>query len=160
MLLPDDLLHAVDVGREGRDNNAVALRLAEQTVQALGHHPLGGRVAGALRVGALSQQREHALVADPRKGGKVDGLAADGRAVDFEVARVHQRAAGRLNGKRHRVGNGMVDMDEQNIHAAQRDGAARVHHVELRLVHQAVLTQLVFHQAERQRRAVDGHVDL
>ena len=73
---------------------------------------------------------------------------------------MHERAAGCFDSKGNRVRNGVVDVDKPDFHAAERDRAAGVDDMQLDLVHQAVLTQLVFDQAERQRCAVERHIDL
>ena len=59
----DDLLQAVDIGREGRDNDAL-IAVFEQLVKAVDHARLRGTVAGPLHVRGVRQQCEHALVAE------------------------------------------------------------------------------------------------
>ena len=49
----DDLLDAVDIRREGRDDNAVVRRVVEKHIQAVGHEPLCARKARTRCVGAL-----------------------------------------------------------------------------------------------------------
>ena len=70
-----------------------------------------------------------------------------------------ERARRRLYCESHRVGNRVVDVDKLDAHAAELDGLARVDDMHLRLVEQAVLTQLVAHQSEGERRSVERYVD-
>lgn len=59
-----------------------------------------------------------------------------------------------------RVRNGMVDMYHFNIHTAKRNRIARVDLVELCLIKEIMLLELVFHQSERQARAIDREIHI
>ena len=73
-----DLLDAVDVGSKRRDDDALLAAL-EETVECPPHRALAHRVAGALNVRRIRQQRQNALLAQFAEAGKVDDLAVDGR---------------------------------------------------------------------------------
>ena len=156
----DDLLDAVDVGRKGGDDDPLVPRLGEQVVDAGGHLLLGGGEAGALGVGGVAQQGQHPPLAVLGQGGQVGGAAGQGGVVDLEVAGLDHHAGGAVDGKAHRVGDGVVDVDGLHGEAPQMDllpghdlhkaGAAR----------QVELLQLVADQAQRQLGAVDRQVQL
>ena len=97
-----DLLNAVDVRGERRDDDALLAAL-EQAVKGPAHRALAHRVAGALNVRRIREQRENALLAKLAEAGKVDDLAVDGRRVDLEVARVDNGAKACVDGKCHAV---------------------------------------------------------
>ena len=86
--------------------------------------------------------------------------AVYGGGIDLEIAGHYHGAHRGVDGKAHRIGDGVVHMDE--FHAE----AAGLHHVaglvgnELHGVFQAVLLQLQFDQAVGHGRAVDGAVYL
>ena len=70
------------------------------------------------------------------------------------------RAHGALDGEGHRVGNGVVDVDELHAELARLDHLARLAGDELGLVQQAVLLQLQLHQPRGHAGGVDGGVDV
>ncbi len=86
----DDLLDAVHVGGEGGDDDAL-LAAPEQGVKGGAHAALAAGIAGALHVGGVGQQGQHALLAQLAQPGQVDHAALDGGGVDLEVAGVDAR---------------------------------------------------------------------
>ena len=153
-----DELHAVDVGREGRNNDPLMLRLLEELVEALGDRHLGGGEAGALGVGRIGQQRKHALAAQLAEPREVDDVADDRRIVDFEVARLDDDARRGVDGQRDRVGDRVVDADELDLEAAKLDRLLRSDLHELDLAVESVLAQLVLNEPEGQPGGIDGDV--
>ena len=136
-----DLLNAVDVGGERRDDDALLAAL-EQAVEGPAHRALTHRVARALDVRRIREQRQNALLAKLAKAGKVDDLAVDGRRVDLEVARVDNGAKSCVDGKRDRVRDGVVHVDELHAELAGLDGHAAFHRDDLRRFEKAVLFEL------------------
>ena len=65
-----------------------------------------------------------------------------------------------LDGEAHRVGDGVVGVDELHGELARLDHLARLAGDELGLVQQAVLLQLQLHQPRGHAGGVDGHVDI
>ena len=137
----DDLLDAVHIGGEGGDDDAL-LAAAEQGVKGVAHAALALGKAGALHVGGVGQQGQHALLAQLPQAAQIHHAALDGGGVDLEVAGVHHRAHTALDGEAHRVGDGVVGVDELHGELARPDHLARLAGDELGLVQQAVLLQL------------------
>ena len=152
----DRLLQSRDVGRERRHQDP-ALRRREDGRESLTDGPLARRRPLLLRVGAVAEQQQHALVADARQPCQVGRLALHRRAVDLEVARVHDDAGGRAHHERACVRDGVGRVHPFDVEAAERARVARAHRVQLGRLDEPVLAQLVAQEAEGQRRAVDGH---
>ena len=136
-----DLLDAVDVGGERRDDDALFAAL-EQAVKGPAHRALAHRIAWALDVRRIREQRQNALLAELAEAGKVDDLAVDGRRIDLEVARVDNGAKSCVDGKRDRVRDGVVHVDELHAELAGLDGHAAFHRDDLRRFEKAVLFEL------------------
>ena len=154
----DDLLNAVHIGGEGGDDDA-ALAPPEQGVEGGAHAALALGKAGALHIGGVAQQGQHALLSQLSQAGEVGHPTLDGGGVDLEIAGVNHRADGGLDGEGHRVGNGVVDMNELHAELAGLDHLARLAGDELGLVGEVVFLQLQAHQSRRHAGGVDGHVD-
>ena len=155
----DDLLDAVDVGGEGRDDDAL-LAAGKEPVEGLADHALAHRVAGALDVRGVREQREHALLAQLAEAREVDDLAVDGRGVDLEVARVDDGAKPGVDGKRHAVRDGVVHMNELHAELAGLDRHAAFDRDDLGGLQKPVLLELQANEARGEAGAVDGHIDL
>ncbi len=153
------LLDAVHVaGEGGHDDPLVAP--GELPLKRGAHGALAHGIARALHVGGVRQQRQHALLAQLAEARQVDDLPIDGRGVDLEVAGVHHRAHPCVNGEGHRVGDGVVHVDELHLELAGPHRLARLHGDQLRGAGQPVLLQLQLDQPRGEPRAVDGHIDL
>ena len=87
------------------------LCLREDLVEARDDGALAGRVAGALDVGRVLQQRQHAALAVFGEGVQVEGLVVERREIDLEVAGVDDDADGRFNGERDAVHQRVGDAD-------------------------------------------------
>ena len=79
------------------------LVLREDLVQARDDGPLAGRIAGALHVGRVLQQRQHAALAVFGEGMQVESLVVERREVDFEVAGMDDDADRGLDGQRDAI---------------------------------------------------------
>ena len=121
---------------------------------------LGGGEAGALGVGGIAEQRQHAPAAVLGNGGQIGGIAGNGGVVYLEVAGLDDHAGGTLDGVGHRVGNGVVHMDGLDGKAAQTEFLPGLDLVHLGAAPQPVLLQLVAQKAQREPGGVDGHIDL
>ena len=156
----DDLLDAVDVGREGRNDDALVLRPGKQAADTGGHLLLGGGEAGTLRVGGVAQQSQHALLTVLRQSRKVGGAAGQRGVVDLEVAGLDDGAGRAVDGESYRVRDGVVHMDGLHGEAAQLELLAGGDLHELGLACQAELFQLIADEAAGQAGAVDGQIEL
>ena len=155
----DDLLDAVDVRGERRDDDAL-IAPGELPRERLADGLLAHGIAGALHVRRIGQQRQHALLAQLAEAGEVDDLPVDGSGVDLEVAGVDNGAHPRVDGEGHGVGDGVVDVDELHLELARLHGLAGLDGHKLRRVEQVVLLQLEPDEPRREAGAVDGHVHL
>ena len=156
----DDLLDTVDVGREGRNDDALVLCPGKQAADTGGHLLLGGGEAGTLRVGGVAQQSQHALLAVLRQSSKVGGAAGQRGVVDLEVAGLDDGAGRAVDGESYRVRDGVVHMDRLHGEAAQLELLAGGDLHELGLACKAELLQLIADEAAGQAGAVDGQIEL
>ena len=151
-------LNPVHIGGEGGDDDPL-VTVAELPVKTFGNGVLAGGVAAALHVGGFGQQSQNPFVAQLSKTGKVDH-AVGGGGVDLEVAGHHHGTHGGLDGESHRIGDGVVDVNELHTEAAGLHHLAGLVGDELHLVRQPVLLQLQLNQTVRHGGAVDGAIDL
>ena len=133
----------------------------KQAAHAFGHRLLGGGETGALGVGGIGQQRQHAAAAVLSNGGKVgDGVARKRRVVDLEVAGVQHDAGRALDREGERVRDAVVDMDRFDRKAAELDFLARADLVEDGAGSKAVLLELVLDQTDGQAGRINRHIEL
>ena len=133
-------------------DNAAFFGAGKQAAHPFGHSLLSCRKAGALRVGRIRQQSQHAAAAILRNGGKVgNGIAGKRRVVDLEVAGMQHGACRAVNGKRQRIRDRVVDMDGLHRKAAKAHFLAGTDLMELCTGGKTVLLQLVFDQAMSKR---------
>ena len=128
----------MDVAGEGGDDDALVTAI-ELAGKGLAHRLFAHGIAGALHIGGVRQQRQHALPAQLAEAGQINDLAVNGRGVNLEVAGVHHRAHAGVDGEGHRVGDGVVHMNELHLELSCPDGLARLHRDELGGLQQAVL---------------------
>ena len=153
------LLDPVDVGGEGGDDDPVLASL-ELALEGGAHRLFRGGKARTLHIGGVRQQCQDALLPQLAEAGKVDDLPVDGGGVDLEVAGVDDGAHVGVDGKGHGVGDGVVDMDELDLKAAELEPVARTLGENLRVVQQVVLLKLELYDARRQRRGIYGDVEV
>jgi hypothetical protein len=151
----DDLLHAVDVRRERRHEDA-SLRVREHAIERAADRAFGRPMAGHERVGGVADEQRHALLAVMREPREVGGLGVDGRVVDLEVAGVDDRAGRRGDGVAAGVDDGVRHADALDAETADLDDVARHDRAQLDVV-DAELLELVGDEPERERHAVDRH---
>ena len=156
----NDLLHTVDVGSEGGNDDALVAGAGKQAAHTGGNLLLGGGKARALRVGGVAQQGQHAALTVLCQGGQVGDAAGQRGIVNFEVAGLDDGARRAVDGKGHRVRDGVIHMDGLDGKAAQLDLLLRGDLHELGAARQTELLQLVFDEAAGQAGAIDGQVDL
>jgi hypothetical protein len=101
---------AVDGGREAAEEELL-FGARKDFVEAGNDGALAGRVAGALDVGGVLQQGEDAALAVFGEGVQVEGVAVDGREIDFEVAGVDDDADGGFDGQGDAIDQRVGDAD-------------------------------------------------
>ena len=111
-----------------------------------------------LRVRGIAQEREHALLAELAEAREIDHPAGDRRQVDLEIARVHHGAERRSDGKRHGIGDAVVDVDEFYRKTPETKRRAGLPNKDLRVVEQVMLLEFEFNERGRERQRVDGDV--
>ena len=137
----DEDLHPVDARRERGDDQPPA-RAGEDLLERLDDFGFRAGEAAAIDVGAVGEQRQHALGAELREAVQVEVLAVERRLIDLEVAGVDDDADRRVNRQRHAVGHAVRDADELDRERADGDPIARSDRHERRRVLEAVLPQL------------------
>ena len=156
----DDLLDAVHIGREGRHDDPLILVFRKDNVEGPAHRPLRHGKAGTDRVGAVAEQRQHAVSAQLRHSLQIRRLAEHRRIVYLEISGVEddsRRAEDRQGGA---VGDGMVRLDEFHVEVPQRDRVAVLHHEQLRGIRDLVFLQLPADEGDGKPRRIDRHVQL
>ena len=99
----DDLLHAVDVGRKGRNDDALIAGAGKQAAHTGGHLLLGSSKARALRVGGVAQQSQHTALSVLGQGGQVGHAASQRGVINFKVAGLDDGTGGAVDGKGHGI---------------------------------------------------------
>ncbi len=107
----DDLLYPVHIGRKGRHKDTGIFVLLKQGVKGLAHCPLRGRKSRPLRIGGVTHQRQHALLADLRKAGQVNGIAEYRRIIHLEIARMHHRPHRGIDGQGCGIHDTVIRLD-------------------------------------------------
>ena len=97
----DDLLHAVDVGSKGGNDDPLVAGTGEQIAHACGHLLLGGGKARTLGVGGIAQQGQHAALTVLGQCGQVGDTAGQRGIIDLEVAGLDDGARRAVDGKGH-----------------------------------------------------------
>ena len=128
--------------------------ILEQAVERLADLLFAHRVARALDVGGIGQQRQHTPA--PPRGERIEvgHLAVNGRVVDLEVARHDDRARRAGDGQRHRPRNGVAHLDELHLERADAHRLPGLHDVELD-AGDIMLRELASYEGAGELRAVD-----
>ena len=117
-------LHPIDARRERRHDDA-ARRAREDLLECVHDFAFRAGEPPAVDVGAVGEERQHALRAEFGEAMHVEMLAVDRRLVDLEVARMDQRSDRRVNRQRHAVGHAVRHADELDFERADRHAVAR-----------------------------------
>src|SRR5437879_7218712 len=149
----DDLRHAVDVRREGRDEDPAG-RLPEDRLQLRTDAALRRRHARLLDVGRVREQEQHALGAEFPEPDEVGQPSVERRLVDLEVTGVDDGADGCPDRETDGVRDGMRHRDRLDDEGPD---ATRLGAVRQQRRRKAALAKALADEAERQRRPVDRH---
>ena len=85
--------------------------MRKDLVEAGNNGALAGRVTGALDVGRVLEEGQHAPLAVLGEGVQIEGVAVEGREVDLEVAGVDDDADGGFDGEGDAVHQRVGDAD-------------------------------------------------
>ena len=151
-----DLLQAMDVARERRDEHA-ARRVLDGVQQVGADLGLGLGKARNRGVGGVGKQQVDALLGKAADGGIVGRDAIDGRLVELKVARVHNGALVGANKHAQSTRNGVRHGEEVERDATEIDVAAALDLTELGRAN-AELGELTLDKTERQLAREDGHL--
>jgi hypothetical protein len=110
----DDLLHAVDVAREARDDDATR-RLRDHLVEHRADVALERREAGHVGVGRVDEEEVDAVLAEARERAQVGEAPVEGQLVHLEVAGGEHRPGIRVDRDGERIGDRVVDRDELEV---------------------------------------------
>jgi len=155
-----DLLQAGEHRREGGDDHALSLRLAQQPVQRFADDALGFRAPGAVRIGAVADHCQHAVRRKGAQAVQVGRAPAGGRLVQLVVAGVDDRAHRRIDHEPDGIGDGMRHGERRDVERPEVDRFVLAQGAQVGAVQHVLLFELALDEPQRERRAVNGRVDL
>src|SRR6266581_1007378 len=117
-------------------------------------------MAIALRIGRVTQEKQHAGVTELPKPLHVGRQAVRGRRGELEVARVDDPADRSFNREGDRVGDRVADGDGLNPERAELHRVPHPHLAQIGFAQDPVLPELRLDESERETRPVDGDVEL
>ena len=120
----DDLLDAMDVGRETRRHHPPA-SIADDVSYRLAQGALGGYETRAFGVGGIRQEQPDPLTTQRRQRRKVGRTVVDRAGVKFEVAGVKHDPFRGVEGNRGGIRNRVGDVDERKLERLDLDRPAR-----------------------------------
>ena len=151
----DRLLHAVDVRREARDENAPAAR-RDDLPERLADDALAPGEARALGVRRVGEQKVDTAVAELGEATDVGAQPVDRRVVELPVAGVEDQAGGGLDRDPDAVGDRVRHADELELERAELNRRpVRVRLLQLGRAQQPVLVELRLDEPEREPRPPD-----
>ncbi len=155
----DHLLHPRDErGETGNDD--APLSPAEDFIQRVAHNLFRWRPARAGGVGRVGNQSQHAALRELCQFGIIRGPVIHGRVVEFIIAGLNDEPFGRFDTQTDRVGDGVAHMEKVNGEWADADLFTCFDGIQrCRFQHTAPF-QLDFDQADGERCAVNGRLDL
>ena len=150
-------LDAMDGRREAGDEQLLP-GAGEDFLEARAHRAFARRVAAALDVGRILEQRQHAFLAVLGEGVQIEEPVVGGRRIDLEVAGMNQDAQRRMDRQRHAVHQAVRHLDGIDGERADLEALARPDLVEHGVVEQAVLFQLALDIGQGELGAIHRHV--
>ncbi len=152
-------LHPVDARRE-RGDDQLAAHIREDFLEGVDHVQIRPREPASIDIGAVAEQREYPRAPELGEAMKIEVLAVDGRLIDLEVARVDEGPDRTVNGHRNAVGHAVGHPNELHLQLADAYPIAGLDSDEPALGFEAMLPELLCHELQGQRRAVDRPVDV
>ena len=152
-------LDAMDGGRKTGDEQP-PLGVREHFVKFAAHGALTRRVALALHVGRVLEQRQHACLAVLGEGVQIEQPVVGRRGIDLEIAGMDDHAQRSVDGQRHAIHQAMRDLDGVDGEGPDLETLARTDLAQVGVVEQAVFFEFVFHVGQGELRAPDRHIQL
>ena len=152
-------LDAMDRRREARDKQPL-FGAGENLLEAGANGAFTGRVALALDIGRVLEERQHTFFAVFGEGVQIEEPVVGRRRVDLEVSGVDQDAERRVNGQRHAIHQAVRDLNRTNGEGADLEAVTGANLVEHGVVQQRVFFELAFDQGQRELGAIDRNVEL
>ena len=121
------------------------------------HRPLAGGVSGAINVGRVLQQSQHAALTVLGEAMQVECLAVRGREVDLEVTGVHDHADRGLDGQRDTIHQAVGHANGLDGKGAQVKLLPRRDLDQLRGFEQPVFFELAFDVGQGELGGIDRH---
>jgi hypothetical protein len=121
---------------------------------------IGWRPAGLVGVGAVGEERQHVAPGEIRQLAKIRRPAIHGRVVEFEIARMHDQPGGRRDAQANAVRDAVAHVEKLHRKRPYVHGFASLNGVQLDALKHPTASELLFQQAARERRGVDGSVDV
>ena len=143
---------------ECRYNNAAASTM-ESLVKRCSDCAFTRRMSGSFRIGGIGHHQENPFVPQLRETAEIRHLAVNRRVVELEVTRMDNHAHRCLDGKPHRIGNGMVHTDKAHAETAHIDNVPLHYRMQIARIH-TIFLETAFQNAQRQTRAIDRHIEL
>ena len=150
---------AVDGRREAGEEEP-ALGAREDLVEARADGPFARRVAGAVDVGGVLQQRKDAALAVLSEAGQIEGLAVGRGKIDLEIAGMDHDADRRFDGERDAIDQAVRDAQGLDGEGPEVELALGLNLDELGVVQQLVLFELALDIGKRELRGIDGDIEL
>ncbi len=156
----DNLLYTVHIGsKRGNDDSGIGV-IRKNIVKGLSHRAFRIGKARPFRIGAVTHQRQHALLADFAKPLQVNGIAEYRRVVHLKVSRMHHNSCRRIDGQGRSVLNTVIGPDKFHPETAQIDMLSVFYHLTLYFGKHIMLPQLIIYNTDGQLCCINGHVNI
>ena len=150
----DDLLHTVDIGRKGRNDNPRILMLGKNPVDGHTDGFLRLCIARALCVGGVTHQCQNSVLSKLRETLQINGISVNRSVIHLKISGVYHDSHRGIDGKCSGIHNAVVGFDEFHAEASEVYRLPEGNDNPLRGIHHFVLSQLVLNQCNGQSGSV------
>ena len=153
----DGQLDAVNRRREAGDEQA-PLGAGKHFFELAAHGAFARRVALALDVGGILQQRQHSFFAILGETVQIEEAVVGRRWIDLEVAGMQHDAERRVDGERNAIDQAVRDLQRMNRERPDLEAFSGTDLAQVGVVEELVFVELVFDVGQRELGAPDGNV--
>ena len=153
----DGQLDAMNRRREAGDEQA-PLGADKDFFKLAMHRAFAGRVALALDVGRILQERQHAFFAVLGKAVQIEQAVVGGRGIDLEIAGMQHHAERRVDGERHAIDQAVRHLQGMNRERADLEALSGTDLAQVGVVEKLVLVELIFDVGQGELGAPDGNI--